>query len=89
MVDVALAMRERALGTDSSALARYGVAPGGYVLATAHRAANVDDRAALERLHRAARGGRGAGDAATAPPHAWRGSRAHDLHCPGGGTPPR
>ena len=31
-------------------LERFGVAPGGYVLATAHRAGNVDDPARLERL---------------------------------------
>ena len=49
MVDVALAMRERALGR-TDVLARYGLEPGGYVLATAHRPANVDDPASLERL---------------------------------------
>jgi UDP-GlcNAc3NAcA epimerase len=49
MVDVALATRERALAR-TEPLARLGLAPGAYVLATAHRAANVDDPAALERL---------------------------------------
>jgi UDP-N-acetylglucosamine 2-epimerase (non-hydrolysing)/UDP-GlcNAc3NAcA epimerase len=49
MVDVALALRERALAR-TDVLARYGVEPGGYVLATAHRPANVDDPVALERL---------------------------------------
>jgi UDP-GlcNAc3NAcA epimerase len=49
MVDVALALRGRALGR-SDVLERYGVAPGAYVLATAHRPANVDDPLALERL---------------------------------------
>ena len=49
MVDVALATRTRALGR-LEPLARAGVAPGGYVLATAHRAVNVDVRDALERL---------------------------------------
>ena len=49
MVDVALATRERSLGR-TDVLARYGVEPGGYVLATAHRAVNVDDPASLERL---------------------------------------
>jgi UDP-N-acetylglucosamine 2-epimerase (non-hydrolysing)/UDP-GlcNAc3NAcA epimerase len=49
MVDIA-----RLLGPHAAArtevLERYGVAPGGYVLATAHRAGNVDDPARLERL---------------------------------------
>jgi UDP-N-acetylglucosamine 2-epimerase len=49
MVDVALATRERALAR-TEPLARLGLTPGAYVLATAHRAANVDDPAALERL---------------------------------------
>jgi len=49
MADVALAMaplaRER-----STALADHGVSPGGYVLVTAHRQANVDDPERLRRL---------------------------------------
>jgi UDP-N-acetylglucosamine 2-epimerase len=49
MADVALAMapvaRER-----SAALTRLGVGDGRYVLVTAHRAGNVDDPAALQRL---------------------------------------
>jgi len=49
MADVSLAFgpiaRER-----SNALAENGLEPGGYVLATAHRAGNVDDPARLERL---------------------------------------
>jgi UDP-N-acetylglucosamine 2-epimerase (non-hydrolysing)/UDP-GlcNAc3NAcA epimerase len=49
MVDVALATRERALAR-TEPLARLGVEPGGYALVTAHRAANVDQPAALERL---------------------------------------
>jgi len=49
MVDVALALRERALER-TDVLERYGVEPGGYVLATAHRPATVDDPLALERL---------------------------------------
>ena len=49
MVDVALATRERALAR-TEPLQRLGVQPGGYVLVTAHRAANVDQPAALERL---------------------------------------
>ena len=49
MVDVALATRERALARTET-LARFGLTPGGYVLVTAHRAANVDDAASLERL---------------------------------------
>jgi UDP-N-acetylglucosamine 2-epimerase (non-hydrolysing)/UDP-GlcNAc3NAcA epimerase len=49
MVDVAYATRERALARTQT-LERFGVEPGGYVLVTAHRAANVDDAAALERL---------------------------------------
>jgi UDP-GlcNAc3NAcA epimerase len=49
MVDVALATRERALAR-TDVLARFGVTSGGYVLATAHRPANVDDPASLERL---------------------------------------
>ncbi len=49
MVDVALAMRARAIER-LEPLERAGVTPGGYVLATAHRAANVDERDALERV---------------------------------------
>jgi UDP-N-acetylglucosamine 2-epimerase (non-hydrolysing)/UDP-GlcNAc3NAcA epimerase len=49
MVDVALATRERALARTET-LARLGVTPGGYLLATVHRAANVDDAGALDRL---------------------------------------
>jgi UDP-N-acetylglucosamine 2-epimerase (non-hydrolysing)/UDP-GlcNAc3NAcA epimerase len=49
MADVSLAFgpiaRER-----SSAVADHGLEPGGYVLATAHRAGNVDDPERLERL---------------------------------------
>jgi UDP-N-acetylglucosamine 2-epimerase (non-hydrolysing)/UDP-GlcNAc3NAcA epimerase len=49
MVDVAMAARERALARTDT-LADLGVEPGRYVLATAHRAANVDEPPALERL---------------------------------------
>jgi UDP-GlcNAc3NAcA epimerase len=49
MVDVALATRERVHGTGAE-LDRLGLSPGGYVLATAHRAANVDDPDHLEAL---------------------------------------
>ena len=79
MVDVALRdarARARARASRSSAL---GVEPGGYVLATAHRAANVDDPArssgssplleAVERADRAARCTRGPS----------RGSQRHGL----------
>jgi UDP-N-acetylglucosamine 2-epimerase (non-hydrolysing)/UDP-GlcNAc3NAcA epimerase len=50
MVDVALAARERALERTAPLLERLGLASGAYVLATAHRAANVDDAGALEQL---------------------------------------
>jgi UDP-GlcNAc3NAcA epimerase len=49
MVDVALATREQALAR-TEPLERLGLTPGAYVLATAHRAVNVDDAAALGRL---------------------------------------
>ena len=49
MVDVAMRTRERALAR-TDVLTRLGVEPGRYVLATVHRAATVDDPAALERL---------------------------------------
>ncbi|HEU0316648.1 MAG TPA: UDP-N-acetylglucosamine 2-epimerase, partial [Solirubrobacteraceae bacterium] len=49
MVDVALAVQPRARERGQP-LADLGVAPGAYLLATAHRAANVDDPARLERL---------------------------------------
>jgi UDP-N-acetylglucosamine 2-epimerase len=49
MVDVALLVQPRARA-DDGALERAGVRPGGYVLATAHRAGNVDDPARLRRL---------------------------------------
>jgi UDP-N-acetylglucosamine 2-epimerase (non-hydrolysing)/UDP-GlcNAc3NAcA epimerase len=49
MVDVALATRGRVLA-DTSAPARLGLVSGEYLLATAHRAANVDDPASLGAL---------------------------------------
>jgi len=49
MVDVVMATRER-VRDRLEPLERAGVTPGGYVLATAHRAVNVDARDALERL---------------------------------------
>jgi UDP-GlcNAc3NAcA epimerase len=48
-VDVAYANRDRALA-NVALLDRFELEPGRYVLATAHRAANVDDPGALERL---------------------------------------
>ncbi len=49
MVDVALALQPRARERHQP-LTDLGVAPGAYLLATAHRAANVDDPARLLRL---------------------------------------
>jgi UDP-GlcNAc3NAcA epimerase len=49
MVDVALLFQPRAIA-DHAPLERAGVAPGEYVLVTAHRAGNVDDPARLRRL---------------------------------------
>jgi UDP-N-acetylglucosamine 2-epimerase (non-hydrolysing)/UDP-GlcNAc3NAcA epimerase len=49
MVDVALLFQPRAMA-DTAPLERAGVAPGEYVLVTAHRAGNVDDPARLRRL---------------------------------------
>lgn len=49
MVDVALLFQPRAKA-DLAPLAAVGVAAGAYVLATAHRAGNVDDPARLRRL---------------------------------------
>jgi UDP-N-acetylglucosamine 2-epimerase (non-hydrolysing)/UDP-GlcNAc3NAcA epimerase len=49
MVDIALATRPHARKRDDLVRAR-GVEPGEYVLATAHRAGNVDDPARLRRL---------------------------------------
>lgn len=49
MVDVALLVQPRAR-EDMGPLEAAGVAPGGYLLATAHRAGNVDDPARLEQL---------------------------------------
>jgi len=49
MVDLALAVQPRARARIDLVRA-HGVRPGGYVLATAHRAGNVDDPARLERL---------------------------------------
>lgn len=49
MVDVALLLQPGARGR-VEALAPYGVAPGEYLLVTAHRAGNVDDPARLARL---------------------------------------
>ena len=49
MVDVAQLLGPRAAAR-TDVLDAYGVAPGGYVLATAHRAGNVDDPARLAKL---------------------------------------
>ncbi|HWH11535.1 MAG TPA: UDP-N-acetylglucosamine 2-epimerase (non-hydrolyzing) [Solirubrobacteraceae bacterium] len=49
MVDVALDVQPRAR-LRTQPLDRLGLVPGGYVLATAHRAGNVDDPARLRRL---------------------------------------
>ena len=49
MVDIALAAQPRARAHDDL-VRRRGLEPGGYVLATAHRAGNVDDPQRLERL---------------------------------------
>jgi UDP-GlcNAc3NAcA epimerase len=49
MVDVALLLAPRAR-EDTAPLAAAGVEPGGYLLATAHRAGNVDDPARLRAL---------------------------------------
>jgi UDP-GlcNAc3NAcA epimerase len=49
MVDVAQMLVPRARER-REALAACGVSPGGYLIATAHRAGNVDDPARLERL---------------------------------------
>lgn len=49
MADVALAMSPIAR-EHSAVLGRLGLEPGGYLLVTAHRAANVDDPDALRRL---------------------------------------
>jgi UDP-GlcNAc3NAcA epimerase len=49
MVDVAL-RRLPAARSDTQTLREYGVHPGEYLLATAHRAGNVDDPARLARL---------------------------------------
>lgn len=50
MVDVAALLAPRAREGAAPLLDGLGLAPGGYVLATAHRAGNVDDRGRLERL---------------------------------------
>jgi UDP-N-acetylglucosamine 2-epimerase (non-hydrolysing)/UDP-GlcNAc3NAcA epimerase len=49
MVDVADLFRPRAR-ENTAILERYGLQPGGYVVCTTHRAANVDDAARLRRL---------------------------------------
>lgn len=51
MADVSALIRPRA-AADDAPLERAGVTPGGYVLATAHRAGNVDDPARLALLVR-------------------------------------
>jgi UDP-N-acetylglucosamine 2-epimerase (non-hydrolysing)/UDP-GlcNAc3NAcA epimerase len=49
MVDVAMLLAPRARA-DTAPLAAAGVEPGGYLVATAHRAGNVDDPARLRAL---------------------------------------
>ena len=83
MVDVAMAIQPRARERRDLVQAR-GLAPGEYVLATAHRAGNVDDPARLERLVDLLAGVPADGGPAAAPAHrraaarraaCWRGSR--------------
>ncbi|MGD0197426.1 MAG: UDP-N-acetylglucosamine 2-epimerase (non-hydrolyzing) [Solirubrobacteraceae bacterium] len=50
MVDVALATRERSMAIADRTLAGLDLRRGGYLLATAHRAGNVDDPRRLEAL---------------------------------------
>jgi UDP-N-acetylglucosamine 2-epimerase (non-hydrolysing)/UDP-GlcNAc3NAcA epimerase len=50
MVDVALATRERVSARAGEELERFGLVAGGYLLATVHRSANVDDPEQLEAL---------------------------------------
>ena len=64
MVDVFQLLAPRA---DAGVLDRLGVEPGGYLLATAHRAGNVDDPAAAAGAGRGAHRRAGAGRAAAAP----------------------
>ena len=49
MYDAALMMRERARGRPAMILARLGLSPGQFALATLHRAENTDTREALQR----------------------------------------
>ncbi len=50
MADVSLLIQPRARADSAAALQRHGVEAGGFLLATAHRAGNVDDPARLRRL---------------------------------------
>jgi UDP-GlcNAc3NAcA epimerase len=50
MVDVALRWQPRAREQTQTQAAAHGVPPGEYLLVTAHRAGNVDERARLEQL---------------------------------------
>ena len=63
-------LQPRARGRRTAALRGLGVEPGGYLLATAHRAGNVDDPERLRALVDAAAGAAAAGRAAAAPAHA-------------------
>ena len=69
MVDVFELLAPRA---DAAMLERLGVARGEYLLATAHRAGNVDDPGAAARARRRADRDAAAGRAAAAPAHAAR-----------------
>ena len=80
MVDVAQLLGPRARGAHRGARARSASSRGGYVLATAHRAGNVDDPdAAGARSSRLLRGGARAGRAPAAPADARRGSTPAGL----------
>ena len=68
MVDVAQLLGPRA-AERTEVLERFGVSPGAYLLATAHRAGNVDDPGAARGAGRAARGGAGTGRAPAPPAH--------------------
>ena len=82
MVDVAMTIQPRAR-TRLDLLSARGVEPGGYVLATAHRAGNVDVPARLRGARRSAAGDSVSRGVPGPPPHARAAARRRARRAPG------
>ncbi len=79
MYDSLLAALPLARRREGAVLAKHGLSPGGYYLATVHRPANTDDPASLRRSFEAFWAAGRAGGAAAAPADAGGRARCRDL----------